>query len=103
MLQDDTRSLQYQVFSCSPDRSRGPHNLLYNGYWIFFGVKEPEPFARHRPPPSTGLRTCWNYISTSPLCLRRHVMGGYTKHYFIDRKKVQTPLCRLITTDDRIV
>jgi len=71
------------------------------GYWIFFVVKRPELIARHHPPPSTGLRTCWNYIFTSPLCLRRSVIGWYTKHCFIDRIKIQTLLCRLsrLTTE----
>jgi hypothetical protein len=51
---------------------------------VFLGVKQPERITRHRPTPSTGLRTCWKYTSASPPCLRGHVKGWCTKHYFID-------------------
>ena len=43
-----------EIFHTCPDRPWGPPSLLYNGYWVFPGVKSgqsvtltPHPFQRH--------------------------------------------------------
>ena len=59
---------------CRPERPRSPLSLLYNGYWIFTGIKWSQPGADHSPPSSASLRMGWSYISASPLLLHWQVM-----------------------------
>jgi len=40
-------------FSVCRDRTWGPPSLLYNGYWVFPGVKERPGRAADHPPPSS--------------------------------------------------
>ena len=38
-----------EIFRTLPDRPWGLPSLLYNGYWVFPGVKRPERGADHSP------------------------------------------------------
>jgi len=46
-----------EIFCTCSDRPWGPHNLLYNGYRVFYGSKErPGRDADHSPPSSAMVR-----------------------------------------------
>jgi len=45
-----------EIFHIRPDRTWGPPSLLYNGYWVFPGVKRPGRGVDHPPPSSAEVK-----------------------------------------------
>ena len=69
--------------SARPDRPWGPPNLLYNGYWVFPGVKvRPGRAADHSPPSSASVMEEYSYTSTHTLGHNR-ACNGNTLHLYI--------------------
>jgi hypothetical protein len=64
------------VFSTPTQPEPGPQSLPYNTYWgSFQGVRWPGHGVEQPLPSSAKVRHGYSYISTSPLCPQRHVMG----------------------------
>jgi len=59
-----------EIFRTCPDRPWGPPSLLYNGYRIFPGVKQPARDVEHPPHLAPRLKREHSYTSTTPLGLR---------------------------------
>jgi len=45
-----------EIFCTHPDQPCGPSSLLYNGYWVFPGVKWLERGVDHPPPSSSKVK-----------------------------------------------
>jgi hypothetical protein len=56
-----------EIFRTYPDRLQGPPSLLYNGYWVFPGVRRPGRDAGHKPPSSAEVKKELSYTSTHPM------------------------------------
>jgi hypothetical protein len=61
-----------EIVSSHPDQPCGSHNLLYNGYQVFFEGKVAGAWSR---PPKTFWLQGLNNSSTFPQCLHRHAIG----------------------------
>ena len=45
-----------EIFRTRPDRPWGPSSLLYNGYWVFPGIKRLGRVVDHLPPSSAEVK-----------------------------------------------
>jgi hypothetical protein len=83
-----TESRWRRDFMCRPYEPQGPLSLLQNGYRVFPGVRRPERDANHPPCYNAGLQMGRSYISTSPLCLHRHVIGWPLSFHYMTLRKL---------------
>ena len=72
-----------RYFPCLVPRPNPLLSLLYSGYCVFPRVKRPGLCANHPPLLGPSLREFCNYTFTSPLHLRRHVMGWHLPSCYV--------------------
>jgi hypothetical protein len=100
MIGSSTPGRSWEFFSSPPrpDRLRGPHSLLYDGYaGSFSGVKRPGLDADHSSPSSSEVKNARSYTSTPPIRLHGLMLSrcaGTTLPLPLQNSTLEPEICK---------